>query len=54
MGSIDMKRYIIEFCKNDDSDLEWIVWDVVKNESPTGWLETKKQAQQFIKMIGVL
>lgn len=45
-----MKRYIIEFCKNDDSDLEWIVWDVIKNESPTGWLETREQAKQFIKM----
>ena len=45
------KNLIIEFCDNDDSDLCWIVWDKIKNESPTGWLETKKQAQQFIKMM---
>lgn len=49
-----MNRYIIEFCKNNDSDLEWIVWDLIKNESPTGWLETKHQAEQFINQLEVL
>ena len=46
-----MKRYLIEFCKNEDSSLEWIVWDTLINESPTGWLESKDDAERFIKQM---
>lgn len=45
-----MSKLIIEYLEDEsDSGLEWIVWDTEKNLSPSGWLETKEQAEQFIK-----
>jgi hypothetical protein len=47
-----MSKYIIEYLEDDcDSGLEWIVWDLETNLSPTGWLETKEQAEDFIKRV---
>ena len=45
-----MSNFIIEYLEGDsDTGLEWIVWDTQTNTSPTGWLETKEQAEDFIK-----
>jgi hypothetical protein len=45
-----MSKLIIEYLEDDsDSGLEWIVWDTETNLSPSGWLETKEQAENFIK-----
>ena len=43
------KSLIIEFCPEDGSGLAWIVWDKSTNTSPSGWLDSKAEAEQFIK-----
>jgi hypothetical protein len=45
-----MNNLIIEYLEDDcDSGLEWIVWNIETNLSPSGWLETKADAEEFIK-----
>lgn len=48
-----MSKLIIEYLEDDcDSGLEWIVWNTETNLSPTGWLESKEDAENFIKNFG--
>lgn len=45
-----MSKFIIEYLEDDaDTGLEWIVWNTETNLSPTGWLETKEDAEEFIR-----
>jgi hypothetical protein len=45
-----MSRYIVEHCTDEsNTGLDWIVWDIQTNTSPSGWLESKEEAEQFIK-----